>query len=495
MLEKNHFNKLNDSLNDFLIKNYIRKKDVFKQDIYTSDDTIRLKKGRRPWTFKKILTTYFTLGLNLIFEKYKTPRSVLRDENHNDVEVIFEIKGILFKRNKENIYLKEISKNTSFDILDFRNYKVSQNESTSTKELVISCSEKNSRLYVSNKQWELIKKLQYKLSPILNDISDYREKLNLIKLSNEEENRKKEELKKIEKEKKHFDLIKSLNVEFKNKFESIKDKVISPLDKNNDGIPDIIEENLFENLLKINENEIIQIEREFSTEYTHNMIRLSNFLKYKKTIIIDFFTSIKKITFDIKNYNSFGNDPEVKKILEKFDLPDEDDKIFKNIKTNDLIEYYSSFEIEFFDTIESYCSYVSNFHHLVLNSSVMLTYLLKKSKLKFYEYYELFDELGVFNSTLEKQIKNQMELVNRNLSSVINNINKLEGSLVKGFEKVDNNINKTNENLTDVISKQEKTENLLDNQLKKMNSKMTYNNLMTTINTYNTYKIRKTLEK
>ena len=122
----------------------------------------------------------------------------------------------------------------------------------------------------------------------------------------------------------------------------------------------------------------------------------------------------------------------------------------------------------------------------------MITLLLENKKIKFYTLYELFDGFGVFDSKFETVMKEKMEEMNTNTYSILKSIKSLESNLITTLQQVGSNLTDSIRSVDKNISE---TGKMIDGQLKKVNSKLSYNNFISTINTYQNYRSRQEFVK
>jgi hypothetical protein len=106
-------------------------------------------------------------------------------------------------------------------------------------------------------------------------------------------------------------------------------------------------------------------------------------------------------------------------------------------------------------------------------SFVMLSYLNEDKKLKFFEYYNLFEKLGVFDSTWQNKIFNK-------LSSIDNNL-----------YKINENLKILNDNIKDISIEINELKENLDSKLSDIKSSTDINNIISGIQLYQLYKINK----
>ncbi len=203
--------------------------------------------------------------------------------------------------------------------------------------------------------------------------------------------------------------------------------VLSELDKDGNGEVDVIEGNDFNLLFKKHQNLIKEIDKKHIQEF----VKVSSYLKTKKNNIQLIFKSIR----DTPNEETLSRYVEILK-----------------------------------DDIHSY--------NLVLfNSLNMIVSLVEDDTFTFYEIHEMFDNLNIFDSKHE-----------RDVSQKLNNIGDGLKELMYSIEEMGINIERQMGELSYVT---EQSNRLLENQLQSIDSSIKSNNLLTGINAYQTYKLRK----
>ena len=275
---------------------------------------------------------------------------------------------------------------------------------------------------------------EYPLNPIINPVDkklfDEIKKIRLIRTKirrDFDKIQKKQEqirLKKIKKEQK-----------------IINDKVmieLKKLDKDNNGVVDIIQDDCFGELLQKHQSKIIKIDR----KYIQDFVKISKFLKIKENNIQNSFKSLK----NVKNISDF------KKFV----------KIISNQK--------------------------HGYELILFHSLSMITSLVKDDLITFYEIYEEFDGLEVFNSNHENSISHELKTLNfkssimiEKLEGVMYRISSFENSVIGGLSDLSYVTRSGFDSLSSSIR----------SELKSINSSIGFNNLLTGIQTYQMYKINK----
>ena len=211
------------------------------------------------------------------------------------------------------------------------------------------------------------------------------------------------------------------------KLKKSQSNILSELDKDGNGEVDVIEGNDLSLLLKKHQKSIIEIDR----SYVQQFIKISSYLKIKKNNIQLIFKSIK-------------------------DTPNE----------QTLNQY-----------VEVLKGDVHSYNLVLFNSLNMIVSLVEDDTITFYEIHEMFDNLNIFDSKHE-----------RDVSQKLNNIGDGLKDLMYSIEEMGSNIESQMGELTYVT---EQSNQQLENQLESIGSSIKTNNLLTGINSYQTYKLRK----
>ncbi len=269
---------------------------------------------------------------------------------------------------------------------------------------------------------ELNIEFYYEMDSLLSNI--YKEKL------------KKEILNIIKKE------LKIISDEFlktKNKLEESKFSVLLKLDKDNNGKIDIIEDkNEFNLLLKKHQKVVIEKGKEFNQNYTHQFIKVGNYIKQKRSNLQLIFDCIKQV---------------------------------QNQK--DLDEYVEILESE-----------IHSYNLLLINSLNLIVSLIEDDQITFYDIYEKFDKLNIFNSNWENDMSDKLTNLNKGISELNSNIKGLMFEIRDMGDRIVSSID-------DLSYITEESTRMLDNRLEEIDSSIKTNNLLTLINTYQNYKINK----
>jgi hypothetical protein len=220
------------------------------------------------------------------------------------------------------------------------------------------------------------------------------------------------------------------NIELTNK----KNELVSSL-KNNNNEVDLIDGDSFNKLLTKNQKSIVEIDK----NYIQKFVKISMYLKTKKSNTQKIFDSIK----DTKN------DTELNELV--------------NLLQNQIHTY----------------------ELLVFHSINMITSLVESDLITFYEIYECFDQLGVFNSNWESEVSNKLTDIGDGIKDLMYSIYQMENKIVSSID-----------NLTYITQDSFRELNMsVNNQLSSIDSSIKFNNLLTGIKTYQMYKINQNTKR
>lgn len=204
---------------------------------------------------------------------------------------------------------------------------------------------------------------------------------------------------------------------------------ISIIDKNFDGKPDIVDSSDLMKLLNQNQSRIIQVDKDF----IHKFIRISNYLKQRSQ-------NIQSIYSSLLNEDSIQNREELIGILK---------------------------------------NQIHNYELLMFHSINMVVSISTDNLIVFYEIYETFDKLNVFNSNWEKEVSEKLTNIGIKLDDLMYSIYNMEQSIVSELSHLTYVTRDSFEVLNSTVT----------SQLKEVESSININNLLTGIQAYQLYKI------
>ncbi len=230
----------------------------------------------------------------------------------------------------------------------------------------------------------------------------------------------------------HKEVLKEKNKEIENKLKPLLDE----FDKNGNGTVDILEGgDDFMKLVRKHQKKIIDVDKNHLQSY----VKLSNYLSSKR---------------------------------ENIQL------IFENLS--------KSSEIKELEQTKKMLKYQIHIYELQLSMGIlMIVSLIDDDHITYFEIYECFAKLDVFNSKWQNDIYKKLTSIDTGIYDLMISIQEFEESMVAQITRLTNISSESISNLKDVVTK----------ELKGINSGMEFNNLLGVINTYQNYKTRKILEK
>jgi len=230
-----------------------------------------------------------------------------------------------------------------------------------------------------------------------------------------------------------------------------RDETIHNLDKDNNGLVDVLEVDDFMKLLKKHQEKIIKINPGHITDF----VKISEHLSLKKDNI--------QIIFD--------------RLRNTVDL-----------QIEGLLELLNN--------------QINIFNVLLFHSINMIGLLINNDLITYNEIYLKFDKLDVFNSNWENQVQSELISVNKGLVDVKNKLSEISkgvNTMNKNFRQLIFNVHQMEKNITSELSNLSYTidygvselNSSLTRELKDINSGIGMNNLLTGIQTYQMYKINK----
>ena len=212
-----------------------------------------------------------------------------------------------------------------------------------------------------------------------------------------------------------------------------KNDFINELDKDNNGIIDVAEGS--DDFMKL----VRKIQNEVKVEDRHmqDFIKLSKYIKQSKK--------------DIQ-------------------------QIFEWIKESKNAEYIN-------DYVGVLKNQINHLESMLLHSISMVVALKENDKATFYEIHEAFDEMNVFDSQWQKDISEKLSDVSSGLSKLISSVDSMNRNITKSINELTYITDSNFKSLNSSIS----------SELNSINSSIKFNNLLTLVQNYQSYKINKKL--
>lgn len=122
---------------------------------------------------------------------------------------------------------------------------------------------------------------------------------------------------------------------------------------------------------------------------------------------------------------------------------------------------------------------IHTYNLLLFHSINMVTSLIDNDLITFYEIYECFDQLGVFNSNWENEVSIRLDEIGSKITDLMYAINKMEARIVNSIVNLTYTTQESFKKLTSSVN----------TQLSSIDSSIKFNNLLTGIQTYQIYSI------
>lgn len=349
-------------------------------------------------------------------------------------KLIQEIKFDIFKRNKQT--------NEGNKLITFKNKDNS---------FIFKYTDSNFRLGRSSYNFD--SSHEYKLSfnsPLINDILSYIGTMFNNELLKEKEEELKTKKSDLEKKTKQVD--------------SLKKTLFRKIDKDNNGEIDIFEgEDELNTIIRKNQDII----KGKGDNYIKSFIKIKNYLDTKKSNIKNIFDEIKEYSVDDKS--KFDR---AKSLSRKTDMSLSECKRI-------IDEYHKNFNLK--DSIGLLENQIYLWNLLFFHSLNMIDSLIRDDKITFYEIYEKFDKLGIFNSNWENEVSEQLKNIEEGIGNLIRRIQQMESNLILELQVMSYMNSKSIDELNHSVTQ----------SLQSVNSSVNFNNLLTGIQTYQLYKINK----
>ena len=225
-----------------------------------------------------------------------------------------------------------------------------------------------------------------------------------------------------------------LKLDQDSKLTILKNQFILKYDKDENGTIDLVEEkNEINILLNKHQKIIVEKGKEYNQNYIQQFIKVSNYLKDKRKNIQLIFESLKD-EGDLKSFENY---------VEVLD-----------------------------DDIHSY-------NLILFNSLNLIVSLIDDNQIAFYQIYETFDTLNMFDSKHEKDVSQKLTNIGDNLKNLMDEVSRMGDKITNAIGELTYVTEESNEQLS--------------NQLSEIDSTMKVGNLINTINTYQNYKTNRKL--
>ena len=264
--------------------------------------------------------------------------------------------------------------------------------------------------------------------------------------------------------------------------------LLKELDSDGNGIIDVVEGDDYGKILKLNQEKIIEINR----NYIQQFVQISNYLKTKRKSLQSIYEKLvlcvneggfrKSLDYGLEKHLPDNILLGVKELKERTDWGLKESKEYiDNILNNGSFNGNSYIQSVEDEQLKEYIEVLKDDSHifnlLLVKSITMVQSLIKNDMITFYEIYEKLDQLNMFDSKHEKDLKGLLVNVNDGLDNIINEIRKVGENIISSID--------------DLSFITEESTQLIKEGLDSVNSSIESNNLLTGIQTYQLYKINK----
>ena len=412
---------------------------------------------------EKIKINYSDI-LEELYEKYKNENWIL------SVEEIKKIQNSWFPGIWKGIYISNISPKIQFGLKSgvfFGSLGIETNDGSWETNHDITIKMLNDHIQLKNNSVHI--KVSYYKNVRWSILELSKSEFNFFQLFIDKIHSKIKERQEREKDERK----QTKSIEDKRLFKVKEEKklLLKELDKDDNGDVDFIEgDDDFMILFKKHQKKIIEIDR----NYIQKFVKISNYLNSKRS-------NIKNIFNELKDYQP---ESELVGLLSKEERRERLKKqgfshleSFKMVKSDeDLVDPLS---VENFSNILK--NNINTYESLLLHSITMIISLVEEDLITFYEIYEMFDKLNVFNSNWENEVSQKLTDIGDGLVDLMYSIQKMEVKITNEL----NNLSYITQESFSMLNKN------VTEELKSIDSSIKFNNLLTGISTYQLYKINK----
>jgi hypothetical protein len=275
-------------------------------------------------------------------------------------------------------------------------------------------------------------------------------------------------------------------------------------DSNSDGAIDVLEFDLMEFRDSIKNNSQIIISH--NPEYLKNLIQLYEYLVGKKFKLNNIFLEIKNLaiedilnTKEIPKFKLTESEYRLNPLKFKFEIAKRLSET-KGINLISTMEMVNNGEFEWSDTVpeglpkfdidfllDYYGKEIFIYENEISLGFVMVFSLSQNDLMTFFEVYNTFDKQRVFDSQYQRDVTKYLDEIKEGVSQLNLNVMAVLGKLDSLNEALSNQLNQINSNLVDYQSR-------IIEGLENVDSKISFNNILTGIQNYQLYKINRNIQ-
>ena len=217
------------------------------------------------------------------------------------------------------------------------------------------------------------------------------------------------------------------------------------------GTLQIISADNYMNVLKENQTKIIEVDR----DYVQKFVKIGSYLKSSQKNIFNIFQRILNDDF-ISNFLDLSDCISNGKLVHPlvavkmvYEVSGLDIKESKDLVDNnfELIEKKGGLDIEGAGSVPNYepiimdlNEHIISYQSLVISSLKMIKSLNEDDMITFYEMYEVFDKLGIFDTQWQKSMLEKLGDLTSSLEEVTQSLNNVNSTIKDGLENISFNI-------------------------------------------------------
>ena len=249
--------------------------------------------------------------------------------------------------------------------------------------------------------------------------------------------------------------------------ERISNQIVNTIDKkylNDENLIMFISSQGYKNFLKSSQNQIIEIDK----QYVQKFVKIGGYLKSTESNILQIFEKIISNTYseekfiDLSNFIDKGFLSPIKVIPHIQKITGLDFKEVKNLITKEKFEIIrnSGLTLEYIQEdctsiLKSLNNHIKSFEYLLISSVKMINSIKKNDLVTFYEIYEVFDNLGIFDSSWEKRMISKLSNINSSLDEINDELKNVNNTIFQGLSNLSTELKSVGENITEGLSKLE----------------------------------------
>jgi uncharacterized protein YlxW (UPF0749 family) len=321
------------------------------------------------------------------------------------------------------------------------------------------------------------------------------------KRKQEIEERNRQELERKKRIQENYHNFRKISQDSIDKVKEMRNEIVFKYDVDGNEIVDDIEENVFVGIIR-NNNEAL--EKKIGADKVHKLVKLSIYLNKKRDNIQNLYGCF------LGMYNDFHK-KELKQEICIAKVIEESDVMF----TTNISKFYFSKEEENIvkDIDKALYNELNTYKTMLFHSTSMVVSAKKGDLITFFEIYEVFDKLGVFDSNWENEVSSKLSDVSNKLSDVSNKLSEISNKLTDVSNRLSSiqtvigsliqSVNRMNDEIVGelislnyiVDSSISSLEASVNYELQGIKSSVDFNNLLTSVNTYQMAKLNSKTNK